>query len=891
MKRFLRMVFGVLLAAALAAGGLAGWALRTQAGRNRLAAEVAHRLSAALGHGVLLRGVTGALPGRGRIAQLRVSDGQADWLVVSNLSWQVSLLEGRRLAPKLHRIEADTVDWLRRPGPSRARARDAESGSVSWQVETARIGALRIQPAVAGLLVEAGVEAAGAMTATGYFVRAHAIADGIALQATLWGSGAEWRVDADAPFTNAALWRAAAGDDAGGAGLLRGEAVRDAQGIRVRAHLDGRDIATRWLSARAVIAEMEAVRGTAGWSGAGTVELAEGRRTNLVVHRLRAAVEGSPASWEARVAQADLALAGEPVVLVEPLVLRGRPAELAWTGMTVQVRGGSMVSDGAWTPTQVNARAQITDWPVDRWLPAGSFLGYGLLSGTVQAGGPPGEPWWSVHAVITGLHPRAERHLALTPATLTLQAIATNRRARAEASLRGWTDDPVRLFAEAPLVATGAWPRLAMDQPARGTLEGVFRLERLQEIMDLRGAAATGALRGELTWAGTLAVPEVRGRVTLRGGGLELPETATVLRDAEVVLEGDRERLVIREAHASDGAGGRLVLEGHLQFRPDLGFPLETALTLQRAELWRPGGSRLRLDGRLAVTGTVQDLVITGAVKAVETEYRLSRRAPRVARLEVEGLDADTDAAMKRAPSRWRAHVRMDVRVTGREMVVAGRGLESQWRADLQVRGTAAAPRLSGGLHVERGYFLFMGRRFALQQGGLTLDGRWPPEPELGLQASTRTADLTARLLASGPVSAPRLELESDPPYPMDEIVSRLLFGKGTDAISALQAVRLAHGLHVLRGKGSTLDVLDRGQSLLRVDQIELQQNEGSAELSSISVGKYIGRSVYVQGEKGLGGAEDVLSVEVELSPSLILQSETSPNIREGVSLQWRRDY
>lgn len=891
MKRIFRITSGLLLAAVLAAGGLAGWVLRTQDGRNRLAAEAARRLSAATGHGVILRGVTGALPGRGRIAELRLSDEQADWLVVSNLSWQVSLLEGRRLAPKLHRLEADTVDWLRRPVPARARARDAEAGAVSMQVETLRVGALRVHQAVAGLHVEARVEAAGALAPTGYLVRAQAIADGVALQATLRGSGADWRVEAEAPFTHAALWRAAAGGAAGGSGLLRGEVVRDAQGIRVRAHLDGRDITTRWLSARAVRGDLEAMRGAAGWTGTGTAELLEGQRSNLVVHRLRAAVEGSPAAWEARVAQADLALAGEPLVLAEPLVLRGRPDEWAWTGLAVQVRGGRMVSDGAWTPTQVTARAQVTDWPVDRWLPPGAFLGHGLLSGTVQAGGPTDEPWWSVHAVITGLHPRAERHLALAPATLTLQAIATNRRARAEASLRGWTDDPVRLVAEVPLAAAGAWPRPAMDQPARGTLEGAFRLERLQEIMDLRGAVATGSLRGELTWAGTLAVPEVRGRVTLRGGGLELPETATVLRDLEVVLEGDRERLVIREARASDGSGGSLMLEGHLQFRPDLGFPLETALTLQRAELWRPGGSRLRLDGRLAVTGTVHDLVITGAVMAVETEYRLSRRAPRGARLEVEGLDADADVATKRAPSRWREHVRLDVRVTGREMVVAGRGLESQWRADLQVRGAAAAPRLSGGLHVERGYFLFMGRRFALQQGGLTLDGRWPPEPELGLQASTRTADLTARLLASGPVSAPRLELESDPPYPMDEIVSRLLFGKGTDAISALQAVRLAHGLNVLRGKGSTLDVLDRGQSLLRVDQIELQQNEGSAELSSISVGKYIGRSVYVQGEKGLGGAEDVLSVEVELSPSLILQSETSPNIREGVSLQWRRDY
>jgi len=103
--------------------------------------------------------------------------------------------------------------------------------------------------------------------------------------------------------------------------------------------------------------------------------------------------------------------------------------------------------------------------------------------------------------------------------------------------------------------------------------------------------------------------------------------------------------------------------------------------------------------------------------------------------------------------------------------------------------------------------------------------------------------------------------------------------------------VRLAHGLNVLRGKGNTLDVLDRGQSLLRVDQLDLRQDSEQGAVSSVAVGKYIGRRVFVQGETALDGSGDIIAVEVDLAPSLTLQTEASPGIREGIGLKWRRDY
>lgn len=880
----------IALAFLLAASALAWWLLRTEAGRNRLAGEVARRAADATGYGVAIRGLGGAPPGSGRVAEVRLSDAKGVWLVASNVEWRATLFRGRRWSPQVHRVSAGSLDLLRVPESTNT-APGRGGRSVAWSIDDVAVDRFRSHPGVSTLMVEAEIRGSVARTASALVARARAEADGLVVTAMLNRASSDWRLQAHAAFTNAPLLTNWLGVHAEGRGELEVEFAGNRNVLRLRGRGDAGEIRTPWMDARELALTGDALRDAAGWHATAVLDLAGGARTNVAIHRLHAMAEGGVGRWLVNIQQAEAEVLGERMALAQPSIVELAPASVTWRVPEVDVRGGRLRAEGAWSDGVLDGIAALEGVSLDHGATTRLPLAGGVASAELTFGGALQDPWWMLDARATGLHVSAVQDLEIEPATLALRAVATNRRVRVQASLEGWTDVPLALKAEAPLVATGLLPRLAYDLPGRGELAGEFRLERLREITDLRGATATGTVRGEIAWDGPLAQPDVRGQVALHGGALELAESATVLRDIDLVLEGDRERLVIREATATDGAGGRLSLEGHLLFRPDLGFPLETVLTLKRAELWRPGGSRVRLDGRVSVTGSVQDIVVTGMVRAVDTEFRLARQPARVATLAVEGLDVPSRAASRRAPSRWRERVRLDLRLAGREVVVAGRGLESQWRADVQMRGTAAAPRLSGGIAVERGYFLFMGRRFALDQGGLTLDGRWPPDPELSLQASSRTADLTARLSANGPLRAPRLELTSDPPYPVDEIVSRLLFGKSADAITALQAVRLAHGLNVLRGKGSTMDVLDRGQSLLRVDQIELQQNEQSSELSSISVGKYIGRSVYVQGQKGLGAAEDVLSVEVELTPSLILQSETSPNIREGVSLQWRRDY
>lgn len=590
----------------------------------------------------------------------------------------------------------------------------------------------------------------------------------------------------------------------------------------------------------------------------------------------------------ARVGQAELNLQA-------PMEVTAGPAGLTWTATRIAVGAGEVNTSGT-LHSNLQAMISWTNLPLAVLLHEHGAGLDGRLDGRLELLGTRPAPELCGHLLASDVRVRqVNTGIELSPAAARLDIAAGAGRAAVELNWSGWSEQPLRARAEGPLSWSWQPWRLEVprDQPGHGMVRGALDLARLERVFDLRGARIRGQLAGALDLSGTLDNPVMEGRLSVADGQVDIPETGTALRDIQLVLEGDRERLLVRRGSAGDGAAGRLGLEGSVLFDPVRHFPVQARLSIQRAELWRRGGSRAVVDGALDLKGDLQRLTLSGQLQAPVVQVKLGRRKPSIPRLPVTGLaEAPARSQATRAESGQATRVKLDVGLkVPRTAEISGRGLEANWMADLHLGGRLGAPQLSGSVQAKRGYFLFMGRRFDIESAWVGLDGRQPPQPTMNLLANCRARDMTARLHVSGPVLEPVLELTSDPAYPTDEVLSRLLFGKSADSISAFQAVSLAHGLNVLRGRGSSMDVLDRSQSLLRVDQLELRQDAEQGTVSSVSVGKYIGRRVFVQGETALDGSGDLIAVEVDLAPSLTLQTETSPGIREGIGLKWRRDY
>src|SRR3546814_19430794 len=111
-----------------------------------------------------------------------------------------------------------------------------------------------------------------------------------------------------------------------------------------------------------------------------------------------------------------------------------------------------------------------------------------------------------------------------------------------------------------------------------------------------------------------------------------------------------------------------------------------------------------------------------------EARYKIIRQGaadvPELQGVRRKGAPPQQESAQGGVPSRFR--LRINVKADNR-IFVSGMGLESEWKSNVQVRGTTASPRLSGTLEVVRGPYPFASQRFEFDPG-IRPEERWGGE-------------------------------------------------------------------------------------------------------------------------------------------------------------------
>ncbi len=218
----------------------------------------------------------------------------------------------------------------------------------------------------------------------------------------------------------------------------------------------------------------------------------------------------------------------------------------------------------------------------------------------------------------------------------------------------------------------------------------------------------------------------------------------------------------------------------------------------------------------------------------------------------------------------------------------AAAGWSSEWEGRITAKGTAAKPILNGSISIKRGYFDLLDQRLVLARGVIAFNGESPPNPTIDLEATAQAGDITAIIRVDGPATSPTLTLDSEPPMPQDEVLSRLLFKRAANEITPVQAVQLAAAVNRLRGGGP--GVLDQIRGALGVDTLDVgggDENSGT----TVKAGKYLTDKIYVEGETGTESESSRARVEVEILPNISLQADTGADANSGVGVKWKFDY
>jgi translocation and assembly module TamB len=356
---------------------------------------------------------------------------------------------------------------------------------------------------------------------------------------------------------------------------------------------------------------------------------------------------------------------------------------------------------------------------------------------------------------------------------------------------------------------------------------------------------------------------------------------------------------VLRSLSATDGGKGKLTGNASARFG-GAGDVYEGALELQHFTVLRRNDATAVASGKLQLEDAATGARIAGDITIEEAELRIPERLPpSIVKIAVEEVNVPPErAAMLEAraaetqPARPGLPIALDViaRIPGRAFL-RGRGLDSEWRGKLNVKGTVSKPDITGKLSVVRGGLDVIGKRFDVDNGTVTFIGGGDIDPDLDFTATGSAADITAHIHVTGRVSAPKLELSSDSGLPQDEVMSRILFGKGSGGLSPLQAAQLAQsasGLLGLGGGGGFLDKLRGGTGL---DVLTVESTGTEAGDSTVEAGKYISDDVFLKVEQGLTPDSRKVGVEVRVLPQINVEGDVGGQGDGEVGVNWRYDY
>jgi translocation and assembly module TamB len=310
--------------------------------------------------------------------------------------------------------------------------------------------------------------------------------------------------------------------------------------------------------------------------------------------------------------------------------------------------------------------------------------------------------------------------------------------------------------------------------------------------------------------------------------------------------------------------------------------------------------------GRVSVGGPLSAPKVGARLTIDHGEINLPQRLPpSVVTLQVVEIDSKARQPPERpaasAPPALPAALDITLDMPGR-VFVRGRGLDSEWRGRLRIGGTTAAPIIAGSLEPVRGSFDILGKSFRLTRGAIVFDGGAKLDPSLDITAEVAAADITAQVVIGGLASAPTVTLTSTPVLPQDEILSRVLFGRGVGRITAAEGIQLAQAAAALTGGGP--DVLGRLRTGLGLDWLRFGSSTAgtgtfnrpapagsAAGGSALTAGKYIAEGVSVGVTQGISPPTSKVTVEIQLTPRLTLGTEAGQNSGTGVSLNYNYDY
>jgi translocation and assembly module TamB len=583
--------------------------------------------------------------------------------------------------------------------------------------------------------------------------------------------------------------------------------------------------------------------------------------------------------WNATVTTTKLVTgkADDKISIAEPAKIMASSDQAQLDNFCLLAGAGRICASGKWQKAG-SWEGTVSGYEIPLALllpPAGEEAEYGgRIEGRVHAFGAPNQPWQGeagmriIDAAII-YRPQGAESETLNLGTGGLAATAKPDRIDFSFGVQAFTD--TYLFANAHLARDGT--NDLMRFPLTGDMRARAADANILPLLFSEVDNAAGLLTANATIGGTLAQPEINGRVELANGELDSYRVNFALRNANLVAELASNGLDFRgTGRAGEGemqADGRFTWS-ESKLRGDLHLRGSNLLVADLPEYRVIASPDLRFsidDNKVNVAGDVliptarvQPNQISGAVRASDdARYTHETESERAGRTVVHS----------------------EVKVTiGDDVRVDAFGLQGRLTGGVgtTVR-TGEIPIGRGELSVIDGVYKAYGQKLEISKGELLFEASPLDDPGLDIEARRKIETVTVGLNVRGTLQAPRLSFFSDPTMPQTQIVTYLLTGKAPDSVSGSDTATMTSARDTLTTQGGGLLASQIGRRL-GLEEVGVESSLGSDgnANTALVLGKFLSPRLFISYGISLTESINTLKLRYTISDKWIFKTEAGEN-------------
>ncbi|TBA24237.1 filamentous hemagglutinin adherence factor [Rhizobium ruizarguesonis] len=499
-------------------------------------------------------------------------------------------------------------------------------------------------------------------------------------------------------------------------------------------------------------------------------------------------------------------------------------------------------------------------------LPAGIANGFvpglaaeGAVSATVKATGALSAPSVDFKVDWKNAATSQTKGAGLSPFSIGASGKLAGNRLTVDTSLAG--DAGMSLKGGGSVVITG---NRAIDMRFNGNLPFAV----LGAPLAQQGLVADGVATVNLQIGGTAAAPVINGTVSTNGAKLVDVRRNLAINNLMATVTFNGSQAVISRLNGSLGGGGTISASGTIGIQPAGGFPTDISIKLDKAVYVDGTLVVSTVNGTVGLRGPITNATLSGKLRLDKTSITVPEKLPTSLR-EIDIRHKNAPRAVlaqlrddgERKPGEKSSVITLDLEIDAPSHIfVRGRGIDAELGGLVTIRGTAAAPIVTGGFTMRRGRMTILNRRLDFSdKSRITFAGDLTPA--LDMEATSASGSTTLTVDVAGLATDPAITFSSSPQLPQDEVLAQLIFGQSMSKLSPVQIAQLADAVSQLAGNRST-SLFEGLRNQLGVDDFDVSTD--SKGQTSVSVGRYLNDRTYFELQQGgSAGAKAVINLDV----------------------------